>query len=210
MDTQLLVNFLTDPLLLFFGLGVLAKVLTIDLQIPAPVSEFILMYLLFSISYMGGQVLVPGDFPVELIYAIVLSSLLAGLLIDFIHAAGLKQFALDLFKGFLAIFLLATGMVTVLRMSSFTSHWLYLPALGILIPACCRCLVAVATRLGRAALASRCMFAILASPIAVPAAMRIAAPKAGSGHCVPVDLGFIFSFNISLAMVLYLSVIQLS
>jgi hypothetical protein len=70
MDTRLLTNYLINPALLLFGLGVLAKVLKGDLEIPARVSEFIPVYLLFSISYKGGQLLARGNSTVESISAI--------------------------------------------------------------------------------------------------------------------------------------------
>jgi hypothetical protein len=50
MDFHLLLGNLTNPALMFFGLGVLAKVCKSDLQIPEPISKFISLYLLFSIG----------------------------------------------------------------------------------------------------------------------------------------------------------------
>ena len=55
------------------------------------------------------------------------------------------------------------------------------------------------------------LFAILAasaSYIAVPAAMRIAAPKANPSLYVPMALAITFPFNITLGMPLYLFMIQ--
>ncbi|WP_163202703.1 sodium-dependent bicarbonate transport family permease, partial [Citrobacter koseri] len=42
-----------------------------------------------------------------------------------------------------------------------------------------------------------------ASYIAVPAAMRLAAPKADPGLYIPMALGLTFPFNISIGMPLY-------
>ncbi|WP_421019961.1 sodium-dependent bicarbonate transport family permease, partial [Klebsiella pneumoniae] len=53
---------------------------------------------------------------------------------------------------------------------------------------------------------NRFMLAILAasaSYIAVPAAMRLAAPKADPGLYIPMALGLTFPFNISIGMPLY-------
>jgi hypothetical protein len=50
------------------------------------------------------------------------------------------------------------------------------------------------------------MFAVLAasaSYIAVPAAMRLAAPQADEGLYIPMALGVTFPFNITLGMPLY-------
>ena len=55
------------------------------------------------------------------------------------------------------------------------------------------------------------MLAILAasaSYIAVPAAMRLAAPKADPGLYIPMALGLTFPFNISIGMPLYWLLIE--
>ena len=55
------------------------------------------------------------------------------------------------------------------------------------------------------------MLAILAasaSYIAVPAAMRLAAPKADPGLYIPMALGLTFPFNITIGMPLYWMLIQ--
>jgi hypothetical protein len=55
------------------------------------------------------------------------------------------------------------------------------------------------------------MLAILAasaSYIAVPAAMRLAAPKADPGLYIPMALGLTFPFNITIGMPLYWTFIQ--
>jgi hypothetical protein len=305
---------------MFFGLGILARLLKSDLEIPASVSKFITLYLLFSIGFKGGQELAHGNFTLEIFYAIlfglliasliplytffilkrklgiadagaiaaaygsvsavtfiaassflesnqhtfgghmvaimalmespaiivgiflmarydkentkglslrktlrhsltngsiilIMGSLLIGFLANAQQAEGLKPFTVDIFKGFLAIFLLEMGMVTVQRISSFSKYGWYLPAFGILFPAFNGCLVAVTSSLVTADLGTRFMFSILAagaSYIAVPAAMRMAAPKADPGLYVPMAIGITFPFNISFGMVLYWSVIQMS
>ncbi|MBX9733033.1 MAG: sodium-dependent bicarbonate transport family permease, partial [Chitinophagaceae bacterium] len=58
---------------------------------------------------------------------------------------------------------------------------------------------------------NRFMLAILAasaSYIAVPAAMRLAAPKADPGLYIPMALGLTFPFNISIGMPLYWLLIE--
>jgi uncharacterized protein len=142
---------------------------------------------------------------------LILGSLLIGYLADAKQAEGIKPFTTDIFKGFLAIFLLEMGMVTARRISSFRRYGWYLPMVGMLIPAFNGCLVAVASSLVTSDPGTRFMFAILAagaSYIAVPAAMRMAAPKADPGLYIPMALGVSFPFNISIGMVLYWSVIQ--
>lgn len=58
---------------------------------------------------------------------------------------------------------------------------------------------------------NRFMFAILAasaSYIAVPAAMKIAAPKADPGLYIPVALGLTFPFNITVGIPLYYAIVE--
>tara|TARA_B110000046_G_scaffold39416_1_gene43400 strand:- start:829 stop:990 length:162 start_codon:yes stop_codon:yes gene_type:complete len=51
MDLSLLFENLTNPALLFFVLGILAVLLKNDLKIPKTSSNFISLYLPFSIGY---------------------------------------------------------------------------------------------------------------------------------------------------------------
>ena len=60
---------------------------------------------------------------------------------------------------------------------------------------------------------NRFIFAILAasaSYIAVPAAMRLAAPKADPGLYLPMALGVTFPLNITVGMPLYFAIVQYS
>jgi hypothetical protein len=53
------------------------------------------------------------------------------------------------------------------------------------------------------------ILAASASYIAVPAAMKIAVPKANPGLFLPMALAITFPLNITLGMPIYLSLIQL-
>jgi hypothetical protein len=58
---------------------------------------------------------------------------------------------------------------------------------------------------------NRLVFAVLAasaSYIAVPAAMRIVAPKANPGIYIPMALGVTFPFNITIGMPLFIQIIH--
>jgi hypothetical protein len=60
---------------------------------------------------------------------------------------------------------------------------------------------------------NRLMLAILAasaSYIAVPAAMRLAAPKADPGLYIPMALGVTFPLNITIGLPLYWGIVQMS
>jgi hypothetical protein len=68
-------------------------------------------------------------------------------------------------------------------------------------------LVAVISGLITESVGNRLLFAILAasaSYITVPAAMKIAAPKANPSLYIPMALAITFPFNITLGMPLYL------
>jgi hypothetical protein len=54
MDASLILSNLLTPAVLFFGLGVAAKLLRADLDIPAPVTKGLSLYLLFAIGLRGG------------------------------------------------------------------------------------------------------------------------------------------------------------
>ncbi len=142
---------------------------------------------------------------------LVLGSLLIGFIADSKQAEGIKPFTTDIFKGFLAIFLLEMGMVTAKRFAAFKKYGLFLSVFAILIPAVNGCIVAVASSIVTADIGNRFIFAILAasaSYIAVPAAMKLAAPKADPGLFIPMALGLTFPFNISIGMPLYYMIIS--
>jgi hypothetical protein len=54
INFELLSFNLTNPTLLFFILGVFAKYVKSDLEVPAASKNFISLYLLFSIGFNGG------------------------------------------------------------------------------------------------------------------------------------------------------------
>jgi len=141
---------------------------------------------------------------------LILGSLLIGLIADTKQAEGIKPFTTDIFKGFLAIFLLEMGMVTAKRFSAFKKYGLFLSVFAILIPAFNGCVFAFASSLVTHDIGNRFIFAILAasaSYIAVPAAMKLAAPKADPGLYIPMALGLTFPFNISIGMPIYYSIV---
>ncbi len=141
---------------------------------------------------------------------LILGSLIIGLIADTKQAEGIKPFTTDIFKGFLAIFLLEMGMVTAKRFASFRKHGFFLSLFAIIIPAINGCVVAFASQLVTHDVGNRFIFAILAasaSYIAVPAAMRLAAPKADPGLYIPMALGLTFPFNITIGMPIYFAII---
>lgn len=320
MDFQILITNITNPTLLFFGLGTLAALIKSDLEIPESSIKFISLYLLFAIGFKGGQELAHSDFTSEIFYSLIfglvlsaliplytffilkrklsisdsgavaaaygsvsavtfvaavsylesqnisfgghmvavmalmespaiivgvilmmnfekgnkesmnlksilhhsftngsvlmiLGSIIIGIIADTKQAEGIKPFTTDIFKGFLAIFLLEMGMVTAKRFSGFLKYGLFVTVFAIIIPAINGIIVAYLSQYVTQDLGNRFIFAILAasaSYIAVPAAMRLAAPKADPGLYVPMALGVTFPFNITLGMPLYFMIINAS
>lgn len=104
-------------------------------------------------------------------------------------------------------------MTTARRIKSFKTHGWAMAAFALLIPAFNGVVVAWLSQFVTADVSNRFVFAVLAasaSYIAVPAAMRLAAPKADPGLYIPMALGLTFPFNIALGMPLYYSIISLS
>lgn len=142
---------------------------------------------------------------------IIIGSLLIGLVADAKQAEGIRPFTTDIFKGFLAIFLLDMGMVTAKRLSAFRKQGWFVSIFALLIPAVNGCIVAVASAWVTDSTGNRFLFAVLAasaSYIAVPAAMKLAAPKADPGLYIPMAIGLTFPFNITVGMPLYYMLIE--
>jgi len=143
----------------------------------------------------------------------IMGSLVIGLLSDSKQAADIAPFTTDIFKGFLALFLLEMGMTTARRIKTFKTHGWYMALFALIIPAINGVAVAWLSQFVTTDVSNRFIFAVLAasaSYIAVPAAMRLAAPKADPGLYIPMALGLTFPFNISLGMPIYFWIIELS
>ena len=142
----------------------------------------------------------------------LIGSLVIGLVADSKQAEGIKPFTTDIFKGFLAVFLLEMGMVTAARFGAFRKYGWYVSLAAVLIPLVNGCAVAWLSGFITPGVGDRFMFATLAasaSYIAVPAAMRLAAPKADPGLYIPMALGVTFPLNVTLGMPLYYAIILL-
>lgn len=142
---------------------------------------------------------------------LIVGSLVIGYIADTKQAEGIKPFTTDIFKGFLALFLLEMGMVTARRIRGISQYGLKIIGFALVGPIVNGCAVAVLSQLVTTDPANRFMFAILAasaSYIAVPATMRLAAPEADPGLYIPMALGLTFPLNITLGMPLYFSLVQ--
>lgn len=142
---------------------------------------------------------------------LILGSLVIGLLASEEQAMGIKPFTNDLFKGFLAIFLLDMGIVSGKKLGDFVKSGWFAVFFALFIPLINGCVVALCSQIVTDDIGNRFMLAVLAasaSYIAVPAAMKIAVPKANPGLFLPMTLAVTFPLNITIGMPIYLTLIK--
>lgn len=142
---------------------------------------------------------------------LILGSLCIGFMANAEQAEGIKPFTDDLFKGFLAIFLLDMGISSGKKLKAFFSFGWFPLVFAIVIPLINGCLVAVMSAAVSSDISNRFMFAILAasaSYIAVPAAMKISVPKANPGLYLPMALAVTFPVNITIGMPIYFLIVE--
>ncbi|HLP54761.1 MAG TPA: sodium-dependent bicarbonate transport family permease [Fluviicola sp.] len=142
---------------------------------------------------------------------LIVGSLIIGFLADAKQAEGIKPFTNDIFKGFLAIFLLDMGINSGKKLGTFLSHGWFPLLFALFIPLVNGALAAILSGFITDSTADRFMFAILASSasyIAVPAAMKIAVPQANAGLYGPMALAVTFPFNITAGMPIYLIICE--
>jgi hypothetical protein len=143
---------------------------------------------------------------------LILGSLVIGFLANEKQALGIKPFTNDLFKGFLAVFLLDMGIVSGRKLGDFLKSGWFAAAFAVLIPVINGCVTAWISGYFLEEAGNRLLLSVLAasaSYIAVPAAMKMAVPKANPGLYLPMALGVTFPFNITLGLPLYLGIIKL-
>jgi hypothetical protein len=142
---------------------------------------------------------------------LILGSLIIGYVANAKQAEGIKPFTNDLFKGFLAIFLLDMGITSGKKLKAFFSFGWFPIIFAIIIPIVNGCIVAYVSSFVTHEISNRFMFAVLAasaSYIAVPAAMKISVPKANPGLLLPMALAVTFPINITIGMPIYFLIVQ--
>lgn len=142
---------------------------------------------------------------------LILGSLIIGFMANAKQAEGIKPFTNDLFKGFLAIFLLDMGITSGRKLKSFFSFGIFPLAFAILIPLINGCIFAILSGFVTTDITNRFIFAVLsasASYIAVPAAMKITVPKSDPGLYLPMALAVTFPVNITVGLPLYFLIVQ--
>ncbi|NBV11285.1 MAG: sodium-dependent bicarbonate transport family permease [Chitinophagia bacterium] len=142
---------------------------------------------------------------------LIIGSLIIGYLASAKQAEGIKPFTNDLFKGFLAIFLLDMGVTSGKKLKTFLSLGWFPVIFAIVIPIVNGCIVALLSSFITHDVSNRFIFAILAasaSYIAVPAAMKISVPQSNPGLFLPMALAITFPINITIGMPTYFLIVQ--
>ncbi len=142
---------------------------------------------------------------------LILGSLVIGYFANAKQAEGIKPFTNDLFKGFLAIFLLDMGITSGRKLKSFFAFGVFPFLFALIIPLVNGCIFAMLSSIVTSDISNRFIFAVLAasaSYIAVPAAMKITVPKANPGLFLPMALAVTFPINITIGMPIYFLIVQ--
>ncbi len=142
---------------------------------------------------------------------LILGSLFIGFLADAKQAEDIKPFTNELFKGFLAIFLLDMGISSGKKLKSFFAYGWFPIVFALVIPLINGIITAYISAWVTPDIGNRFIFAVLAasaSYIAVPAAMKISAPEANPGLFLPMALAITFPMNITIGFPIYYSIIQ--
>jgi len=142
---------------------------------------------------------------------LILGSLLIGYLASDQQAAGIKPFTTDIFKGFLAVFLLDMGIRAGSQLHSMLKNGSSLFLFAAIMPFFNGLIALTAASFLTNSAGNMLLFAILgagASYIAVPAAFKTAVPEANPGIYLPMALGITFPINIIIGIPFYFYLIK--
>ena len=126
--------------------------------------------------------------------------------------AKLDVFVNGLFQGVLVLFLLDMGLVAARRMSGARRLGVNGVIFGVVMPpigAACALVLALAIGMNAADAAALMILGGSASYIAVPAAMRIALPKADPSVYLTLSLAITFPFNLAIGIPLYTAIARM-
>jgi len=142
---------------------------------------------------------------------LLMGSLLIGFLIGEDGWKSIKPVAHDPFKGVLCLFLLDMGLLAAKRLGDLRASGVMLIGFAVGAPVLHALLGIVIARVLCVSPGDALLLAVLvgsASYIAVPAAVRLAIPKANPSLYVPMSLGVTFPFNVIIGIPLYYAIIQ--
>lgn len=143
---------------------------------------------------------------------LIVGSLVIGYLATAQQAQGIKPFTTDIFKGFLAVFLLDMGITSGRHLSDMFRKGVYPFLFSTLMPFFNGLLALIISMQITDSIGNQLLFAILgagASYIAVPAAMKSAVPKANPSLYLPMALGITFPVNVMIGIPFYYSIIMI-
>lgn len=183
------------------------------MEAPAIISGMILLRKFTPTKTEGGMKQIVIHALTNGSVLLILGSLVIGLIADEKQAEGIKPFVTDIFKGFLAVFLLDMGISSGRKLKAFIKTGYFSSLFAILVPLFNGVVVAYVSQWISPEPGDRLIFAILAasaSYIAVPAAMKLSNPEADEGLYVPMALAVTFPFNLTLGMPIYWMIIQVS
>ncbi|MCE2882198.1 MAG: sodium-dependent bicarbonate transport family permease [Planctomycetaceae bacterium] len=139
---------------------------------------------------------------------LLLGSLVIGLITRERGFEAFKPLCKDLFNGVLVFFLLDLGLLAARRLRGFLARGWSLVVFGLVFPPVAGSIALVLAWLGGLGVGDTTLLATLAasaSYIAVPAAARIAIPKADPSVYIGLALAVTFPFNVIVGIPLYLA-----
>ena len=143
---------------------------------------------------------------------LILGSLVIGYLASEQQAEGIRPFTTDIFKGFLAVFLLDMGIRAGRQLGGMQVNGLFLFSFACVLPFFNGLVAMSLASLLTQSTGNLLLFAILgagASYIAVPAAFKTAVPEANPGLYLPMALGITFPINIIIGIPFYYYIISM-
>lgn len=142
---------------------------------------------------------------------LLVGGLFIGFLIGFTETKQLNFFFIDLFKGFLALFMLQMGIITAKRLGDLKKVGSSLLIFGIVFPIIAAVLGIITGMICGLSPGGTMILATLAasaSYIAAPAAVQIVLPTANPTLYLTLSLGITFPFNILIGIPLYTFIVQ--
>ncbi len=142
---------------------------------------------------------------------LLVGSMLVGLVVGEEAVPVVKPLFIDLYKGFLILFLLNMGLVAGQRLADVTKHGMKLVSLAVFMPLCFGLLGVVVGSVAGLSLGGVTLMGILAassSYIAAPAALRTSVPEANPSIYLGLSLGITFPFNLTVGIPVYYQMAQ--
>ena len=144
---------------------------------------------------------------------LIIGSLIIGYMASAEQAEGIRPFTTDIFKGFLAVFLLDMGITSGKHLSAMFKRGLYPFVFSSVMPFVYGLISLVLSFQITDHIGNQLLFAILgasASYIAVPATMKQAVPEANPSLYLPMALGITFPINVMIGIPFYYSIILMT